>query len=202
MNKTIIENAWLFFAKRNNLLEKLNGLDFEEEELLKFLSEASGKQVFVKEEFEDSIKVSLYEKSKSFLVPLDYFIEEEENTSEIEEKAGFFDTFKKYFDYKINFFLLLFIFVWFLVFVVSDPFGFKKQSEAMETIPQSKSIYEIEHEKQNENNLLIIQELEKQKSLRDEKRKIDEILNQSKEKVKSLEEENRKSRLIQIQEAQ
>jgi hypothetical protein len=72
----------------------------------------------------------------------------------------------------------------------------------METIPQSKSIYEIEHEKQNENNLLIIQELEKQKSLRDEKRKIDEILNQSKEKVKSLEEENRKSRLIQIQEAQ
>jgi hypothetical protein len=93
------------------LLEKLNGLDFEEEELLKFLSEASGKQVFVKEEFEDSIKVSLYEKSKSFLVPLDYFIEEEENTSEIEEKAGFFDTFKKYFDYKINFFLLLFIFV-------------------------------------------------------------------------------------------
>jgi hypothetical protein len=51
----------LFFAKRNNLLEKLNGLDFEEEELLKFLSEASGKQVFVKEEFEDSLKVSLKE---------------------------------------------------------------------------------------------------------------------------------------------
>ena len=202
MNKTIIENAWLFFAKRNNLLEKLNGLDFEEEELLKFLNEASGKQVFVKEEFEDSLKVSLYEKSKSFLVPVEYFIVEEENASEIEEKAGFFDTFKKYFDYKINFFLLLFIFVWFLVFVVSDPFGFKKQSEAMEAIPQSKSIYEIEHEKQNENNLLIIQELEKQKSLRDEKRKIDEILNQSKEKVKILEEENRKSRVIQIQEAQ
>jgi hypothetical protein len=38
--------------------------------------------------------------------------------------------------------------------------------------------------------------------LRDEKRKIDEILNQSKEKVKILEEENRKSRVIQIQEAQ
>ncbi len=75
----------MFFAKRNNLLEKLNGLDFEEEELLKFLSEASGKQVFVKEEFEDSLKVSLKEEllkiwfEEKYIKRIDVYLMDEEN---------------------------------------------------------------------------------------------------------------------------
>lgn len=200
--KMIMNNASYFYIKQNNLFDRINKLEFEEEEMITFLNQAWWKQVFVKETFENETKVSIYEKWKSFLVPNEYFIEEEENDSEIEEKAGFFNTLRKYFDYKVNFFLIVFIFLWFLAFVILDPFSFKRESEAMEIQPTAKTIYEIEHEKQNENNLLIIQELEKQKTLRDEKRKIDEIINQSKEKVKNLEEENRKSRLIQIQEAQ